>query len=472
VSIEGLTISGSHDGDDADMTANSAIFVTGNHATIHRCKFTNLRGYAVQVDGADDAEISYCYASNVATAASPVKYTRYTFLIINASQRAKVHHNYITGWSQGVGFWYGIDDSEAAHNILINNLGHETGPARRSAFEDFGDTVQNTGNRWLNNYVSGSTSHCMELAQGLKGTLVQGNTFAGAGTGYASAGFPVSLTGGDGGAGGETSDGVQIIGNRIYGRADGAIVDHCSTSGGVDGVTWQDNEFFDFQEATATLYIQTSGSTTQNVVIRGNRFRDCGGDGGQPVIRLQVDGCVVEGNDILSAISNTRGIYCETSDGHTITGNTISVLGNLAIQARHNNTITHNNLTSSTPGVITFTNGNEVHHNTVLSTNTADNGDAMSIGGNENQVSKNRVTRDGGTGACIICNTTDNRIVSNWVVHTGDGTTIGLNSNSRRTAVYDNTCVRPDGATGRYDNDATVSNVSQFNHTLTTLGTW
>jgi hypothetical protein len=364
-----------------------------------------------------------------------------------------------------------VDDGEARRNVLVNNLGHETGSARRSACEDYGDSVQNTGNRWLSNYVDGSTLNCLELAQGLNGQLVQGNTFKNSGTGYTTNAAPVFVTGGDGGAGGLTSDHIRIIDNDIYGRGDNTVDDICGSSGGIDDLLWENNRFYEFEHTAATLYIQTSASTTQNVKIRGNTFRDSGG-GGHAVIRVQVDDCVIEGNDVLSTIANTRGIYCETSDGHTITGNTISVLGNLAIQARHNNTITHNNLTSSTPGVITFTNGNEVHHNTVLSTNTADNGDAMSIGGNENQVSKNRVTRDGGTGACIICNTTDNRIVSNWVVHTGDGTTIGLNSNSRRTAVYDNTCVRPDGATGRYDNDATVSNVSQFNHTLTTLGTW
>jgi hypothetical protein len=165
VSIEGLHISGSHDGDEADMTGDAAMLVTGDGFMAHRCRFTNLIGYAVNVSSADDATVAYCHAVNVATAASPVKYTRYCFYF-TGSLRPNVHHNYITGWSQAIGFWFGTSYGVADTNTLINNCGHETGPARRSAIEDYGDSVQNVDNRWINNTIDGTTGQCIELAQG------------------------------------------------------------------------------------------------------------------------------------------------------------------------------------------------------------------------------------------------------------------------------------------------------------------
>jgi hypothetical protein len=471
VSIEGLTIAGSHDGDEGDMTAFNNIYITGDHATVHRCKFTNLQGYAVQVDAADYATISRCYASNVATAASPVKYTRYCFYVTNASLRANVHHNFVTGWSQAIGLWYGSNDCEVRRNILVNNLGHETGPARRAAMEDFGDDAQNTFNRWLNNYVDGSTGNCMELAQGLYGTLVQGNTFKNSGTGYTTNAGVVFVTGGDGGAGGLTSDHVRIIDNDIYGRSDNTVNDTCGVTGGVNDCLWEGNRFYEFEYTTATLMTLATAQTTENVKIRNNVFKNCGGASGPSIIRLQTDGCIVEGNSLISAVASTRGIFADASDGHTIVGNLIDVPGR-ALDLDDNNKVLGNTITSAADiGVVAVT-GNDFRDNTILN-DTAGAGDwyTINVTGNQNTLYGNRITRTG-PGRVLVLDGTDNRITDNWLVHSTNENTIRLTSTTRRNTVTNNTCVRPDNALGINDEDATVSNSINFNHTLTTLGTW
>jgi hypothetical protein len=469
--IEGIHWSGAHDGDDGDMTSFSAAHISGNGTALHRCKFTNLQGYAVQTDSADDVEIAHCYASNVATAASPVKYTRYCFFINAASLRPNVHHNYITGWSQGIGFWNGINDGEAAHNTLINNLGHETGPARRAAMEDYGDSVQNTDNRWLFNYVDGSTSHCLELAQGLKGTLVQGNTFKNSGTGYTTNAAPIFVTGGDGGAGGLTSDHVRIIDNDIYGRSDNTVNDTCGMTGGINDVLWENNRFYEFEYTTATLMTLTTAQTLQNVQIRNNVFKNCGGASGPAIIRLQTDNCIVEGNSLISSVASTRGIYAESSDGHEISRNTIDVPGR-ALTLDDNNKVYDNTVTSAADIGVSAVTGNDFRGNTITN-DVPDAGDwyTVSITGNQNKVIDNRLHR-AGPGRVLVLSGTDNRITDNWLTHTENSNTIRLTSTSRRTTVTNNTLVRPDNATGINDEDATVSNSINYNHTLTTLGTW
>jgi hypothetical protein len=471
VSVEGLTIAGSHDGDEGDMTAFNNIYITGDHATVHRCKFTNLQGYAVQVDAADYATISYCRAYNVATAASPVKYTRYCFYVTNASLRANVHHNFVTGWSQAIGLWYGSNDCEVRRNILVNNLGHESGPARRAAMEDFGDDAQNTFNRWLNNYVDGSTGNCLELAQGLYGPLVQGNTFKNSGTGYTTNAAPIFVTGGDGGAGGLTSDHVRIIDNDIYGRSDNTVNDTCGMTGGINDVLWENNRFYEFEYTTATLMTLTTAQTLQNVQIRNNVFKNCGGASGPAIIRLQTDNCIVEGNSLISSVASTRGIYAESSDGHEISRNTIDVPGR-ALTLDDNNKVYDNTVTSAADIGVSAVTGNDFRGNTITN-DVPDAGDwyTVSITGNQNKVIDNRLHR-AGPGRVLVLSGTDNRITDNWLTHTENSNTIRLTSTSRRTTVTNNTLVRPDNATGINDEDATVSNSINYNHTLTTLGTW
>jgi hypothetical protein len=476
VEIEGIEFSGSHDGVEASMTSNNAVYTTGLWTRVHRCKFTNLRGYAVQASGADDLEISYCHAVNVATAASPVKYTRYCFYVPGATLRPNVHHNYIEGWSQGIGFWFGTSYGVADTNTLLNNCGHETGPARRSAIEDYGDSVQNTDNRWINNTVDGTTGQCIELAQGLKGTLVQGNVLRNAGLGYTTNAGPIVITGGDGGAGGLYSEGIRVLANHIYGVADNTVSDQVLTTGGVRDVLFEGNHFEDFLNTTATLN-PGSTLTPANVRIVNNTFRDSGG-GGHAIIRLSPAGCVVEGNDILSTIASTRGIFADGSNGHTVANNTVDVTSQ-ALDLDDNNIVTGNiaeSASNSTVAVIGA--GNILTGNRITGDDdTTGITGVLSITGNRNQVKDNYIHRDPATatgwGAVISCDTTDNRIEGNTLESGANNDTVVLfGTNSRRNVLVGNTHIRPDNALGITDNDATVSNSKNFNHTPTTLGTW
>jgi hypothetical protein len=469
VRLEGLAFSGSHDGTEGSMTAHSAIYTTGQWTAVHRCKFTNLKGYAVQASGADDLEISYCKAYNVATAASPVKYARYCFYVPGGTLRANVHHNYVTGWSQAIGFWYGTSYSTAGDNALVDNLGHESGPTRRSACEDYGDSVQNIANRWLNNKVDGSTGQCIELAQGLKGTLVQGNVLMGAGTGYTTSASPIFVTGGDGGAGGETSDHIRIIDNDLYGANDNTVSDGCGISGGIDDILWENNRFYEFLNTTATLHIQGNGATA--VKVRDNVFRDCGG-GGQAVIRLSVAECAVSDNDIVSTIAGTRGIFAEATDGHRIADNKIDVTGR-ALTLQSGNIVTGNEVESADNAIaVSVVGTSDLLGNRFTGDDNTSGTVVLSITGNRNRVKDNHIFRQGGGGGwgnAISCNTTDNRIEQNTLEIDGNDTLILLGAASTRNTVRNNTNIRADNTLGITDNGA--GNQVERNHTLTTLGT-
>jgi hypothetical protein len=470
VHFEGISFYGTHDGDEADMIGSSVILATGQGVTTHKCHYINLRGYAVQADGADDIEIDHCYAENVATAASPAKYTRYCFYVTNGSLRANVHHNYVTGWSQAIGFWYGTSDSTAERNTLINNCGHEAGAARRSAMEDFGDSVQNERNKWLCNTVDGTTSNCMELAQGLKGTLVQGNTFKNSGLGYTTNAAPIFVTGGDGGAGGEANDGVQIIANRIYGRNDAAVEDGCGAIGLIDGVLWQDNEFYDFLNTTATLFIQSSAQVTQKVKIRGNMFRNVGNASGYYVIRLQVDKCVVEDNDIVSVFAATRGIYADGSDGHVIEDNDITVV-NKGIMVDNDSRVINNTIISEGEEGIRAGARNEILHNTVTNPSSWAGGvHCITLTGNGNEVHDNRLHITDVAGAEVILATGEsNKFHRNYLTHAANGGgAIELGAASTFNIFSDNTYVQPDNLLSI--NDLGAGNRVENNHTLIALG--
>jgi hypothetical protein len=468
--IRGIKFQGAHDGTEGDMTAFGAVYITGAGNRIEKCDFIDLQGYAVMGDSATSPKVIGCYFENVATDADDDFYTRYC-VFMQGVTRARVLDCEITGWSQGIGFWYGTNDSTAAHNSLINNCGHEAGLARRSACEDYGDSVQNTNNRWLHNYVDGSTSNCLELAQGLKGTLVQGNTFKNSGSGYTTNAAPIFVTGGDGGAGGLTSDHVRIIDNDIYGRSDNTVNDTCGMTGGINDVLWENNRFYEFEYTTATLMSLTTAQTLENVKIRNNVFKNCGGAGNHSLIRLQTDGCIVEGNSLISAVATTRGILADASDGHTISGNTIDTPGR-ALDLDDNNKVFGNTITSAADiGVVAVT-GNDFRDNTITN-DVPDAGDwyTLNVTGNQNTLYGNRLHR-AGPGRVLKMDGTDNRITDNWLTHTENSNTIRLTSTTRRNTVTNNTCVRPDNALGINDEDATVSNSINYNHTLTTLGTW
>jgi hypothetical protein len=215
----------------------------------------------------------------------------------------------------------------------------------------------------------------------------------------------------------------------------------------------------------------TTAQTLENVKIRNNVFKNCGGASAPAIIRLQTDGCIVEGNSLISAVATTRGILADASDGHTISGNTIDTPGR-ALDLDDNNKVFGNTITSAADiGVVAVT-GNDFRDNTITN-DVPDAGDwyTLNVTGNQNTLYGNRLHR-AGPGRVLKMDGTDNRITDNWLTHTENSNTIRLTSTTRRNTVTNNTCVRPDNALGINDEDATVSNSINYNHTLTTLGTW
>ena len=94
----------------------------------------------------------------------------------------------------------------------------------------------------------------------------------------------------------------------------------------------------------------------------------------------------------------------------------------------------------------------------------------MWIQGNQNEIKDNRILASvTGAGMHILCNTTDNRIEGNWLNHIDNAETLRLQSSSRRNLVRNNTVVRPDNTIVITDQDATLSNKVDTNHTLAVL---
>jgi hypothetical protein len=466
VTVEGIAFSGSHDGDDGDMTGYSAVYTTGNFAKVRHCRFVNLRGFAVQADAADDIEVGHCYFENVGIDPDDDLHTRYCVYITNGSQRPYIHHNYITGWSQAIGFWFGVNDGVAAYNRLINNCGHESSLSRRAAMEDYGDSVQNTNNRWLFNYVDGSTGAGLELAQGLKGTLVQGNTFKNAGKGYTSGNAPLTITGGDGGDGGEYSEHIRIVDNDLYGWGSNTYADSVLIFGGCFEIEFSGNRFYDIQNSTASLQ---AASGTTGIKFNKNVFRTCGG-GGQAVIRLSTNNCLVESNDIVSAVASTRGIFAESSDGHIIANNNIDVTGR-AIEIQDDCEIAHNRILSlDGTAAITAVNDNRFLGNRATNDSSTAGANVLRLTGTGNEVHDNHMAITDAGYAVIYCNTANNRFHRNQLSHVVDGGgAIQLDSSSARNVFSDNTYTQPDNSLSIYDTGS--GNRVERNHTPTTLGT-
>lgn len=256
-------------------SAHSGFYVTGARCTIRNVYLHDVRNMGVYAPGADDLSVSGCRLENHATNGTTWG-GAYSYKGIYCAGCARPHIQNCTlrGWSQAVGFWYGVVDGVVQGNQILDNYGFEDDArtVSRSAIEDFGAAVAPHGrNRWINNVIDGSTSHCLEIAQGVVGSQFIGNTLRNPGR-LSGRGSQFEVTG----VVGQITTDILIQGNTI--ESDGTKSDTCQTVANAYRISIQDNIFQGFTYSGnggngALLIGGVAGN--RGIDVRGNQFINC-----------------------------------------------------------------------------------------------------------------------------------------------------------------------------------------------------
>jgi hypothetical protein len=241
----------------------------------------------------------------------------------NSAYRPSIRGCTFKGWSQGVGLWYGCSDGVVADCLFLQNFGYEdtAHTIPRSAIESYGNNVANhRNNRVTNCTIDGTTLHCIESGQGIRGDIYTGNVLRNS----LQERFIVQ---GQSGSPGEVAD-VIFEGNQLVSY--GAV-----TETGVSFNQYcvrtkiQDNVFRYFAGSQSSG-VSLTGSNTDTPIIRGNSFLTC--YYGVSSLSYNVPGMVFSGN-VVRGIRN-RAFYCSIgADDALIEDNWIDDggLGGLAV---------------------------------------------------------------------------------------------------------------------------------------------
>lgn len=417
-----------------NLTEGCAILLAaGNHRTkINRVKITNPGGFGIFSDHAtasNDVTVSDCYLASVATSSSVLVATDVRYGILNFGGVNHVYTgNYITGFSQAVGLWYGATSCRVISNRAVNNFGKTGagGTTTRSAFEDYGATVSTHGNNLFHgNYVAGTTSKCFEIADGTSNGIYSNN--------ICTLVSSVLNTGGYG-AFDVTSDAarptrrVTIIGNTINGEnvTNGRGI---QLNGDLAEVNAIGNTIYNCNGHGVFVSV---GATDGAFSISNNQFEGCFG----PAILLNAngDGIAITDNVILSSGNNP--IEINSGNAHTISGNTIRNFQNsIAIYVKSGsarNTITGNAIESTfstARGIYLNSSDNTVCANTVSITNRGNQDTTLTIyNGNKNLIFNNVLNSTASfkyavyfTGSCSG-NVVQNNRITDGIVYTADAT--------------------------------------------------
>jgi hypothetical protein len=321
VTLQNFKIDGRRDTQgtaDANTFTWSGIRVTADGVLIDNVWVFEPYGHGISL-GANDGRITNCLVENRATNGTTPTAGKYTYgIVVYVASRWTIAYNRVTGFSQACGLWWGCSDNVIAFNRFVANYGYITGAAggTRSAIEDYGATGINYRNLWYGNLIDGSTSECIECAQGVVGSQFISNVCRNAnafgdntGNGFVIAG---SVS--------EPTRDIVFSGNTFEGNGAGTKL----TAGGVfpnGTATLINNTFIDCgKDGTSVLYV--SGASAR-LVLRGNVFRGCRGgalylQAGQPAL--------IEGNTVTEVANNSVVFYVgnnASGGSHTITGNTV-----------------------------------------------------------------------------------------------------------------------------------------------------
>lgn len=389
VTVERLTVDGRRASQSGSGSYNSfvGIYINGGQAPVIRgCLVKDTLGNGITGDGAttdpDDGVIELCEIRNPATdGGTPTTGAHLVGIqLINGTDRWRVANNYLTGWSQGIGLWFGAKDCVVTGNVLYANYGYaDTGhTTTRSACEDYGSTAYtNHGNNvWSYNIIDGATSECIECAQGVIGSKFFGNVCRNANKFGDNTGFGIKIATGNAT---EPTMNVLFLGNTLYGDATATLRNYMYVTA-YGAVQVIGNTFIDCRNTSNTGALIIDGSLTRGV-FSANMFRNCAGG---VYVTGSVSGQVIT-NNVISDLtaSNLYGIHLAIGDEHVVTGNFINTTtgpGIFIAATSSRNIVSNNRVTSASFPVQVQGANNVIENNRLYATATVANG-ALKLSG-------------------------------------------------------------------------------------------
>lgn len=395
VVIEGVTIDGRRASQSGTGSAQdfSGIYIDGaQRAAVRGCVVKNTLGNGITGNGspddANDGEVMNCVVTNTATnGATPTTGAHLVGVqLINGTYRWRVSGNYVSGWSQAIGLWYGATHCVVAGNILYANYGYADAAHTlpRSAVEDYGATVTTHGyNVWSANVIDGATSECIECAQGVIGSKFVNNICLNPNKFADNTGFGIAVLG----VTGEPTRDIMLTGNTLIG--DGTGTRRTGLRIAAQGpVKIINNDIFDCAN-TGDSAALTIGDEATRAIIQGNTFRNFAGGirvlaapallvitgnefsaPGTANTMVQIDygtAFTISNNTLDAGGANCTGIQIAATagDGHVISGNTCTGFINTCIDVRRGSCQVNSNYLQSTNtfGVILLSGADAKYNN-------------------------------------------------------------------------------------------------------------
>lgn len=229
-----------------------------------------------------------------------------------------IRSNVVRGWAQAVGLWPGVTNGLVEHNQIVDNFGFldAAHTSTRSACEDYGAATAPHGwNLWRSNLVDGSTSHCLEIAQGVTASRFVGNTLRRPGQ-ISNYGNHWEVTG----VSGQTNRDVVIEGNVII--SDGLRADHCSVNGFAYNTVISNNTFTGFNHSSSLGPIFLGGRRgVRGTIVVSNTIT-----ASRYGVRVNADTTefLVRGNTFTDARQSDAVIWADTTGSGRIEGNTVT----------------------------------------------------------------------------------------------------------------------------------------------------
>jgi hypothetical protein len=372
VIIDSVTVDGRRSSQTGTGTAQgfSGIYVLGQRVVVRNCAVKNTLGNGITANGSptdiNDGEVTNCVITNTAT--DGVTPTTGAHLVgvqlINGTYRWRITGNYVSGWSQGIGLWYGATHCVVAHNNVYANYGYADAAHTlpRSAIEDYGATTTTHGhNLWAGNIINGATSECIECAQGVIGSRFVNNICLNPNKFGDNTGFGITVAG----VTAEPTRDITLSGNTLLGDATGTLRTgmRIGTQGTVKVIN---NDIIDCANTASSGALALNNATTR-AIIQGNTLRNCAGG-----VYTVVDPAllIVTGNEILSPASTLILINIIGGTAFTISNNTLDANGvnctgiQIAATAGNGHIITGNTCKSFIASCIDVRRGNcQITHN-------------------------------------------------------------------------------------------------------------
>jgi hypothetical protein len=322
----------------AGGTGSGITVVAAQRCVIDDCLVMNTGAQGIRVSGNPRSDYGVLKNSTISnlgiTKATAGAYTA-GIQIISGGDDWIIYNNTFTGWSQAIGLWYGCNRCEVSYNTLIDNYGYANAghTTPRSALEVYPETTVGGHHHIHHNTIDGSTSCCIESAQGDDSTLYEYNTLIN----WTSS--PVAFA-----DGGETQKHQNVVFTHNTLTASGS---NGSAALGGRNLTYTYNDHHDFTNAAYEFPLVISAAFDTKIVTH-NTFDNCRG------MVLASANCgnahIITDNVLTNPAGATGGnlIRVDAGNGHTISRNVSQTAGaanvGIHITGGTGHTIQDNNL--------------------------------------------------------------------------------------------------------------------------------